>query len=526
MQTPSHEGPVSFASVGRAVTILTGGTLLAQVVSIGRELFVASQVGLSRDLDALLIALALPLALSGALSSGTGTALVPAYLSARAEHGAEAARRVAGAVLIWVAVAGVFLAAILSLVADPIVAVTGLGLDDASRGQAADFLRLLAPIVFLAATFGILSAMSQAEERFLAISVANLAYPVTTLTVTVALWGNLGLGALAVGYLLGPLVGLVVLVAAMARASSLPLPAVLPRAIGLRQLVSHATPLTASAAILQLNVVADRAIASLLAPGAVSALRYGEVLVRTPITAIAPAWGAALYPALVRVAQASSRAAFGETAARAIRYVLVAFVPVALFAAALAPLAVQVAYGRGAFDSGAAEVTARVVAAFAPLIVVLMVSPILTDAHNARRHGGVLLATGALNVVMNFVFDVLFGAVLGVAGVALSSGVTSTLLMFFLAHRLVELHTAGVTKGLWRALAQSVGAAIAPAVVLGAVAWSGLASRVPMPALLTLVFLAIGGFASYVAICLLANVPEISGLGGALGRAVRRRPTV
>ena len=95
--------------------------------------------------------------------------------------------------------------------------------------------------------------------------------------------------------------------------------------------------------------------------------------------------------------------------ALAIRYALTAFVPVAVLAAALAPSAVQVAYGRGAFDAADATVTSAVIAGFAPLLLALMVSPILTSAHNALRHGRVLLATGAINVVLNLVLDLTLG---------------------------------------------------------------------------------------------------------------------
>src|SRR6185436_3147234 len=47
-------------TIGRSVAVLVGGTAIAQILGIARELFVASQIGLSRDLDALLIALTLP----------------------------------------------------------------------------------------------------------------------------------------------------------------------------------------------------------------------------------------------------------------------------------------------------------------------------------------------------------------------------------------------------------------------------------------------------------------------------------
>ena len=82
----------SLRSVGRSAAILTGGTFAVQAIGILRELFIAAQVGLSRDLDALLIAMVLPTTLAGVLTSGIVTAMVPAYVEARDKGGRLASR--------------------------------------------------------------------------------------------------------------------------------------------------------------------------------------------------------------------------------------------------------------------------------------------------------------------------------------------------------------------------------------------------------------------------------------------------
>lgn len=128
--------------------------------------------------------------------------------------------------------------------------------------------------------------------------------------------------------------------------------------------------------------------------GTLSLLRYGEVLVRTPITAVRGAWGSALYPALVHAAQDDLDDGIARATERSLKYVLIVFVPISALTAAVAPVAVQVAFGRGAFDLQDVMDTATVVAAFAPIIVISMAAPVLRGAHNARRRGRVLLGAG------------------------------------------------------------------------------------------------------------------------------------
>ncbi len=518
MATP--DATVSLRAVGRSALILVGGSAAVQVVGVARELFVVAQVGLSRELDAFLIALALPLTLSGLLTSGTITALVPAYLETRTERGLAEARRLAGAVISWVAIAALILVVALAVLAGGAVRLAGPGLDAASRQHATAYLQLMAPAAFFAAVSAILTSICQAEERFVAIALAMLAGPLVTLTILLSFWGPLHLGAYALGSLAGAMVTATVLLVATVRASVAPLPAIWTRGLG--RFVRHAWPLTLSAAILQLNVVADRAIASLLAPGAVSALRYGEILVRTPISAIAPAWSVAMYPAQVRAVNAAAGPGIGAATSRSIAYALSAFIPLAVLAAALAPLAVHVAYARGAFGAADVAVTANVVAAFSPLIPILMVSPVLAGAHNARRRGFVLLATGTMNVVMNFAFDVVLGTWLGVAGVALSSSVTSTILTIFLARRLAASEPDFELRPLALTAVRSLGAIAAPAGLVALVAWSGIGRGPVLMSLALLVGLGLAALIVYAEVAARTGSVEVRSALGIIGNRLRR----
>ena len=394
---------VSLRAVGRSALILTGAAGVVQVIGIARELFVAAQVGISSSLDALLIALVLPTTLAGVLTTGTVTALVPAYVQTRDLEGRLKGRLLTGAISVWVGLAGLAVAIALELFAPFAIAIAGPGLAAGPRNEAIGYLRLLAPVTFVAAVSGVLYGVLQAEERFAAIAAATFAGAATTLGAILVLWSSLGLGALAVGNLLGPIVVGGILLAASVRASISPRPTLRTSRQEFIAFVRHAAPLTLSGAILQINVIADRAIASLLAPGAVSALRYADVLVRTPIAAIGPAWGAALYPALVRLARDTS-SSLSDATDRSIRYAISIFVPIAILTVAVAPVR-RCGVCTGVHSIADVDRTARVVAAFAPLIVILMVSPSLTGALNARRRGKVLLIGGILSVILNVALD-------------------------------------------------------------------------------------------------------------------------
>ena len=511
-------GGISFRSISRSAAILTGAAAAVQVVGIVREVFVAANVGLSSGYDALLIALVLPTTFAAVLTAGTVTAMIPAYLEVRSGEGLLAARRLAGAVIFWIGVFGLAIWLLLVLFGPFAIAVVGPGLDAAGRAAAVSYLDILAPIAFVSAITAMLSAVLQAEKRFKVLALATFASSAATLAATLGLWSSLELRALAIGNLAGPIASGVVLVSAALRSDHTPRLAVWTTREQLGSFIRHAAPLTLSQAILQLNPVVDRAIATLIGPGAVSALRYADVLVRTPIGAISPGWATAIYPSLVQAAN-QGMSGLGAAASRAVRYVLVAFVPIAALTVAVAPIAVAVGFGRGEFTQSDVALTAQAVAGFAPIIVIQMAYPPFTGALNARRRGTVLLAGGVLNVCLNVVFDLAFGLTLGAAGIALSSSLTAMVVLVFFARRLATGEPDFELRPIWRTLLLAVAASAPVALPIGLLCWLGLVPGGLVGGLVALALFGALGLLAYLAVALRLGLEEAR----SLAEVARRR---
>ena len=518
---PDPGAGLSFRSIGRSAAILMAAAAGAQVIAIVREVFIAAQVGLSTGYDALLIALIIPTTLAGVLTAGTVTAMVPAYLEVKEARGRADARRLAGAILFWVGIGGLALWLLVEAVAPAAITIVGPGLGEAARADAVSYLHVVAPLAFVSAVSAVLYGVCQAEERFAVIAAATLAGATANLATTLALWSSLDLGAIALANLLGPLTTSVVLAAVMLRASIAPRLTVWTTRTELTGFARHAAPLTLSSAILQVNGIADRAIATLIAPGAVSALRYADVLVRTPIGAIAPAWGGALYPSLVRVANEVG-GSLGLATSFAVRYVIAAFVPIAVLTVAVAPMAVAVGYGRGAFSPADVARTAEAVAAFAPLIVVMMCYPPFTGALNARRRGAVLLAGGIMNVVLNLFLDVVLGLTLGAAGVALSSSLTAIVVLAFFSDRLARSENDFALGPIARTLLLAIAASIPAAIPIAIVSWSGAVPEMLLLEVVLLVAFGALGLLSYLLIALSFGMEEARTVRQLVGRWMTR----
>jgi putative peptidoglycan lipid II flippase len=435
------------------------------------------------------------------------------------------ARRFAGNVMLWAGVAGLVIWMALITFADLTVTIAGPGLSASAHQEAVGLLHILAPLAFVSGITAILYTVCQAESRFGAMAMSTIAAPVVTLVTMLALWARLGIDALAVGSLLGAIASLLVLVLASIRASILPIP--IPRRDPrLGPFLRHAAPITLGTAVLQLNVVGDRAIATLLGPGAVSTLRYAEVLVRTPISAIGPAWGLAIYPALVRAAVGIVSTTLASAVERTLGYVIAVFVPIAALTAAVAPLATSIAYERGAFGPDQVLLTAESVAGFAPLLVVLMMLTVITSAHNARKRGTLLMVGGILNVILNLTLDVLLGISLGVPGIALATSISQGAVMFLFLVRLTGPEDNVKVRPLMRTLALALLSSAPTCLVISALVWGGLVPANILFAVLLLGVLGLLGLFGYLLTATRAGLEEPRAIAMLITRRLIRRGPV
>lgn len=500
--------PLFVRGLGGPTVLLIAAGVLGQVFTLARTLFVAARIGTAPELDALLVALVVPLVVSGLLVSSLRTAIVPAYLDIAQMQDESQARRFVGVIVTWIALLGLVAAVLLILVPGPAVDLSGPGLTASPRAAAIRFLPIVAPILVLSAVSTLLGALCQIAGRFLPIAVGLAVAPLASLVATVALWDRLGLDALAFGMTLGAGATLAVTLVYVARAGLLPPVAFRTDRRQLGRFLRHALPLTAGSAVLQFNLLADRAVATILPSGAVSALTYGQQIVLQPLGSVISAWTMVLYPSLVRVARDRETGSLGAGAAQAIRATIVVFTPIMVTAAALAPLVVDVVYRRGAFDVRSAAMTAGVVAAFAPLLLEMMIQPILTGAHNARRRGTLLGLVAVANALLNVVLNVIFGLTLGVAGVALSTSITVALLLLYLAHRLSTAEEGFAVRPLLQVGGRALLASLVQGLPLAVVAWVWLPQLPLTAAAPLLVFLLAVGLGGYLVTARLIRFEE------------------
>lgn len=442
--------PADSSTLARNSLVVGLATVLSRLLGFARDMLIARLLGAGPVADAFLVAFRLPNLVRRVLGEGGLNApFVPVYLGIRGEAGPGAARRFAGEAFAWLALASGGLTALFLLIAPWLVLAIAGGFRDAplTYALATDYTRIALPFLAFTTLASLLSAMLNAEGRFL---VAALGPSLLNIVLLAALLLALALGVqadgaatlISVAVSLGGFLHLVMItVALMRRRPGLPAPR-LRWSPEMARLVKLGGPALLAASTSQLVLLVATQIAS-VQPGAVSWLYYADRIFQLPLGFVAVAMGVVLLPAIARQEAAGDDAGRRQTVDRALVLGLALALPAAAALAFLADPIVSVLFERGRFSSLDRLRTASALAAFAAGLPFAVMAKVFAQVYFARQTPSLPVYAGlaALSVAIG-------AGLVGTSSLPATSAALAASLAFLVQGSVLGIYL--VRDGLWR----------------------------------------------------------------------------
>lgn len=510
--------------LARATAVIVVGTAVGKVLGFARDATLAGVFGAGPQLDAYLVAQSLPNVAVGLTSSAVVTTALPTLAGLVARNEADRARRVFGSLLVLVSVVLVAISAALAVAARPLVSVLAPGFGPDQLDLAVDLTRiLLSATVFVSAT-NLLVALLHAHRRFLWASLVAVPFNVALIVAALGFGGEHGATSLAVGFVVGSVLRVVLLVPDARRIGLAKRWRLARGDERVRGILALAPPLLAVHLMSNVNSIADRWVGSQEAPGTISALNLAYRLLQLPHTLLAMALVQALYPAFGAAAGDDDQE-YARLLSRGLGVLAVILLPIGAAVLVLREPLVELAYGRGSFDTEDVRLTSLAMAGYAVGIVALGMRELVNRGLFAQGDTRTPTVIAGVAMVVNVVGDLTLGRALGIVGLAIS-----TTLAFVLALVLsliaVERRHHILRSGTFAAtLAKATGAAAVGGVVALAAAEAvpaslddgslvGLTAQLAVPA-------AVGGLA-YVVVLRVLRTSEATEAATVLRRLLRR----
>ena len=427
----------------RHVATVGGLTLISRIAGFTRDLLTAAFLGAGPLADAFFVALKLPNFLRRFFAEGAfSAAFVPQFSRRLQEKGlrhalllADQALSVMLAFLLPLCLAAIaFMPQVVSVIAPGFI-------DDPDRFiPAVDMARITFPYILFISLVALQGGVLNALDRFSPFAAAPILFNASLITAMLFFTEMAGGVSFALAY--------GVAAAGMAQLlwmswfcvkSRTGLKLRWPRfSPEIKKLLKIMGPAALGAGVVQVNLLIDILLASLLPAGAVSYLYYADRLNQLPLGVIGVAIGTALLPTLSRALKADNQDEAGCLFNRSLEVGLLFALPSAVALAFLADDIIAVLFQRGEFVMADTKATALALSAYAIGLPATIAAKSLTTSFFAQEDTTTPLKISFLTTIVNLVLNLLLIGPMQHAGRALATALAAcvqAIALFVMLHR-------------------------------------------------------------------------------------------
>ncbi len=354
---------------GRSTAIFAIWTGVSRVAGLAREVLAAILFGTQGAINAFVVAFAVPNLLRSLVAdSALSAAFVPVFTQLEEQGRKAEARRLAGALagVITLGLGGITLIAIVA--APWVMPFFAPGLPEELEDELVLLSQIMFPIVVLLGLTGLVAAILQAAGEFGATAFVPVLWNAVIIVA-------LGLGGLmvdgetritvyAVGILAGTLVQLLFLLPYLRGKGPFRLSLGLrnPR---VRQVLVLMLPVTLGLGLINVNLIVDAAVATLVSDEAPRAIDAAFRLYLLPQGVFSVAIATVLFPAISRLAARDDLRGFRSTVAVGVRQIFFMLLPASAFLLVLSGPVVRLVFQYGEFDEQSTAFTSEALFFFA-----------------------------------------------------------------------------------------------------------------------------------------------------------------
>ena len=199
-----------------------------------------------------------------------------------------------------------------------------------------------------------------------------------------------------------------------------------------KDMVKLLGPVMIGAAVMQVNAMIDRALASTLPEGSISALNYANKLNGFIIALFITSIVSVIYPILSKLSTKDNNEKFNKSIVKSINSIIILVLPISVGAIVLSTPIVKLLFQRGEFDDRALKMTSIALSMYSVGLVASGLREVLSKIFYSLQDTKTPMINGIIAVLINIVFNIILIKYFNLAGLALATSLSSIICIYLL----------------------------------------------------------------------------------------------
>lgn len=407
--------------------------LVTKLLGFVRQMIISAGFGATAETDAFYASSSFVNSFTILVFSSLSVTLLSQYMEAK-ECGDEN-RLLISALKVFIPLSLV-ISALLAIGANPLSYLLAPDMSADGRKSLVTSLRILSIVVVPYGTLLILNVALEGNGIFAPGRLPALFQNVFVVVTALLFWGQQSFLPLVLALVVSFFVSLACVLASAGKVITLDGAGCFDRR-RIKLVVAATIPLLVGNAIYEVNSIADKAIASFVGEGSISALTYGQSVNEIVSGIVIYALSTVLFAQFAKYVAKNDSQSLTKTLYDSLSGLTIVLVPLTLIVVVCSNDIVGILFLRGQFSSEMALATAGVVSGYALGFLPTAFRSILVKAHYAFMDTKTPMINGAVSVALNVILSILLSSCLGIGGIGVATSIAMVIssLMYLISIR-------------------------------------------------------------------------------------------
>lgn len=419
------------SKTAKAALWIMFATMLSKVLGFCRELVLGNFYGTGSDADVFLLTLNIPGLIIAVIGAAIATMYVPIYFDTKEKSGHESALKFTNNMLNICCIVSIIIAILGLIFTEQFIAVFAGGFEGEKFELAVIFTKIMISGVIFLSISKLVSSYLQVNDNFTIPALIGIPYNVIII-LAIIISTKTSINALAIGALIAMSSQLLFQIPFAFKYKFRYKPYINLKDDTIKEMAVLVLPMLVGVAIGQLNTAVDRALATTLGDGPLSALNYAARLNDFVMALFVASIITVIYPKLSKLSNSENKNGFVDTIVKSSNCIILMVLPIAVGAIVLAEPIVRILFERGQFDAYSTHMTSVALRLYALGLIAMGMRDILTRVFYSISDTKTPMLNGSIALLINIVLNFTLINVLGYAGLALSTSLASIITVILL----------------------------------------------------------------------------------------------